>query len=373
MKALVLFLTAGFGSKTSMIWSESRILRKVYSRHPRQLRDTVRSSMLSKPEDPDPYEVFFHLYTQMSKGRHRTLNRTYSTLFYCFFYLLVVLDLAFFRQEDSKNYASAAILALRLPVLVSSLTVLGAARVTVLEGILYCLSVIGYYLSSQFSLSSDVSNKLGFTTSSTVMQKWLFGTPIGSTPWDVIQEKLQRGVVFGSFFLFLANLFVFIFVKNRFGNTTSDIVGKMWDAEKVRWTRDPGEDPEPITSTLHWRQQRRLDGVSAKMRNAPLIRTNASEVATSDSFVLRVLVRVMEADIEKILPFFNTLALVVLKYVGIVAFPTYRAKSSDEFILDSFMEISSIFALFMLYVNETRVEDTLFELLLWIAHMPQRS
>ena len=80
LRFIALIFAAALQHKQEIFWNEARILRKIISRHPRAVRASVIPDVLSNPTNPDPDEVFFYLYVEYSKGRHRMYSRMYPAL-----------------------------------------------------------------------------------------------------------------------------------------------------------------------------------------------------------------------------------------------------------------------------------------------------
>lgn len=97
-----------------MLWSESRILRKLDCRDPRVILDSILAT--------DLYGAFSEIYISFSKGRHRKFSRVYYSL-----YLIFIISIDVMSGLLGVDFStSEALLALRVMVYFGSFTVLGA-------------------------------------------------------------------------------------------------------------------------------------------------------------------------------------------------------------------------------------------------------
>ena len=337
-KVILLVGAAALQSKSGILWSESRILRKVHARFPFKLRNSVTPDMLSNPEDPDPYEVFFHLYLQLSKGRHRTYSRAYSALFYGFLYITAIVEFVYFTYggEAIRISTSEAFIALKLPVLVNSLTVLGATNLTLFERLLL-LSVLTAY-------------------GTIVMVIGLGHVQISQKAASILRIVFITGSVSVVFIEFCYYVYAYL----GFSSSISDIVARMFSVQKERWIKDTKSYQERIIEKLRPKQNKRLKKLSKEaQRKAGKLK---------ESVFSRIKRTWVEKDFDTFIAFFNFLAWNGLSLVDAFTWGQQESKYLSILVVIGMLDI---LATFMLFVNDSRVEEDLFKELLKIAHMPE--
>lgn len=117
--------------KAPMLWSTSRILRKIQSTsRPESLLQAVSATSLQ--------EAFSQLYVSLSKGRHRRFSRIYGQLYFLF---IVFIDVSDTFLNVNVIY-SEALLALRVLIYFGAFAVLGARAFTFVESmVIYGLAL----------------------------------------------------------------------------------------------------------------------------------------------------------------------------------------------------------------------------------------
>lgn len=121
VRVLLLVTAAALQFKAPMLWSESRILRKLRSRTSSDIVDSIKSR--------DLQSAFAEIYIQFSKGRHRKFSRFYYDLYFIFVLATDVVSWTF----EADYSISDAILALRFMIYFGAFTVLGARSLGFLE------------------------------------------------------------------------------------------------------------------------------------------------------------------------------------------------------------------------------------------------
>ena len=129
----ILFATI-LQSKAAMLWSESRILRKINDRTHSTLTDGITTT--------DTNIRFATIFKNLSKGRHRRFSRMFS---HFFLFFGVGLDLMF-SLEHFRNVSviptSEALTTVRALIYFGSFTVLGVRPLSRLETLGLCLVVL---------------------------------------------------------------------------------------------------------------------------------------------------------------------------------------------------------------------------------------
>lgn len=121
VRILLLVFAGALQFKAPMLWSESRILRKLECRTPNIILDPIIST--------DLHGAFSEIYISFSKGRHRIFSRVYYDL-----YLLFVVSIDALSGLLGVDFStSEALLALRIMIYFGSFAVLGARALTGLE------------------------------------------------------------------------------------------------------------------------------------------------------------------------------------------------------------------------------------------------
>lgn len=116
--------------KMDMMWSESRIFRKLVKQIKRKGKKNIRQEVINSFPQSECHndESFGRLYTMMSKGRHRTISRVYSYLLLWTFWILDIL-ISFGAVNEFAIFDSEALTVLRLMLSMGALQVVGAIRV----------------------------------------------------------------------------------------------------------------------------------------------------------------------------------------------------------------------------------------------------
>lgn len=126
----LIFLTGALATKTAMLWSSSRILRKL-----RAIQQTQSpSQLLSSVRKTSPDIAFSDFYIQYAKGRHRAFSRAYEHLY---IFVITTMDvMSALLPFGTSLFRSEALLSLRVIAYCGSFTVLGARALTPGEAIL---------------------------------------------------------------------------------------------------------------------------------------------------------------------------------------------------------------------------------------------
>ena len=174
--------------------------------------------------------------------------------------------------------------------------------------------------------------------------------------------------VIGFFSAIFVEACVYIYANLGFASSISDIVGRMWLVQRERWKEEPHGHREPITARLHFRQRMRLEKISNEIQGKDPTERTTAENTMKETVFSKIRKRLVEKDYDKLIGFFDIFALTGLNLVSAL---TWGHEESRQLSVLVFMETLDLLAAFMFYINDTRVEEILFEELLRIAHMPQ--
>lgn len=123
VRVILILTAAAVQVKAPTLWSESRTLRKLQAQSMFKLQGMVVGA------ENGVDAVFVELYSSLSKGRHRSLGRTFGSFYFLFTAVLDMLDI--FTSADILM--SEAIMALRGLIYAGSFAVLGARKLTYAE------------------------------------------------------------------------------------------------------------------------------------------------------------------------------------------------------------------------------------------------
>lgn len=146
---LLLFITLLLQSRPNMIWSDSRMLRKINYRlqaqTPLRLFTDIRQGLDEEIDGESIAEskdiVFARLYEKLSKGRNRFVGRSFT---HFAFISLWCIELAeSFEQPYIEILESEVLISFRLLLTVGSFGTLGAFKPTLAEAISLSLSISG--------------------------------------------------------------------------------------------------------------------------------------------------------------------------------------------------------------------------------------
>lgn len=158
MLALIVFIQA----KMQVLWSDSRMLRKLRTELRDKGADSIRAQILQTARRPcSPDEIVSKLYMRLSKGRHRRIGRLYSHVYIIFTWIFDVVS--FLPSSGVALLTSDAVSAFRLSIAAGSLTVLGARPLTVLEAIILLSALAIYIFSIAFVPSLPDSRGVSLT------------------------------------------------------------------------------------------------------------------------------------------------------------------------------------------------------------------
>lgn len=121
---LITLVAAVINSKASMLWAESRMLRKLNSPNRGEVEwvESVKQSM--PQQDHFNFEaVFANSVITLSKGRHTRFGRLYSHIYLAF---TVSIDLIVFAFDTDVILTSDVVIAFRLLIYSGALSVMGA-------------------------------------------------------------------------------------------------------------------------------------------------------------------------------------------------------------------------------------------------------
>lgn len=142
---VMLAFAALLQSKAHLLWSDSRILRKLRTELEYRTTDQLRLQVeQSVGKTCTPNEIFAHLYIRLAKGRHRRLGRLFTHIYIFFTWSL---DLLVLSSIVISLLSSDAVSGIRLLIAVGSLTVLGARPLTILETLCILLTLTAYLLT----------------------------------------------------------------------------------------------------------------------------------------------------------------------------------------------------------------------------------
>lgn len=157
---IYLWVTILLQTRSVMIWSEARILRKLRSKlhcTPAAIvREEVSAELRASGVPVTPENIFGRLYVSMAKGRQSTINRLLPSINVL---SLLLLDLLSFSNITTGVWTSDAHLAFRLMLASGSLAVLGARSLSVCEmmGAVLCCGLYVASLVTVGSLNKPVS------------------------------------------------------------------------------------------------------------------------------------------------------------------------------------------------------------------------
>ena len=336
LRFAILIIAAVLQQKQGIFWNEARIPRKLKSRHPRAIRNNVVPEVLSNPQNPDPYEVFFYLYIGYSKGRHRKYSRMYAVCYYYFSFAIPILG--YFVSPEI--YKSDAILALSLPIYAGSLSVIGASGIELKEIVIFIL--------------------MASCTTACTMLLGLGHISLSHTTTDIL--AILYIVILGIFLL--SSVVGFWSIASKSSTAISGIVGNMWRVERENFTEVPRGGRESIRSKLSTLQEYRLDEVSriAKRTLEPpqgVEESQASQVPLAQNVgIIQRLLHLKEYG-----DLFSFWILITLSSLILVE------QGSSTLASIVLMDLMKLVGALMIFINNTRVEEELFDKLMKIAHM----
>lgn len=146
---LLLFITLLLQSRPNMIWSDSRMLRKIKYRLQAQtpfrifaevrqgLDEEIDGELICESNDI----VFARLYEKLSKGRNRFVGRSFTHFAFISLWFIELAEI--FEQPYIQLLESEVLISFRLLLTVGSFVILGAFKPTVAETIILSFSISG--------------------------------------------------------------------------------------------------------------------------------------------------------------------------------------------------------------------------------------
>lgn len=169
---ILLAIVAVMQFKSNLLWSHSRIFRKITKLQELKNASLIRSQIkeeynIGDGEDQND-RIFSCLYISMAKGKNRLSGRVFSTLFVFFYLVLNVLQRIPFAANEIEFIASSEVyLTLEMSLAVASVTVLGAFRTTkcIKVLVLLAMALVSYGFAMYFSFTRTLV-RYNYTTES---------------------------------------------------------------------------------------------------------------------------------------------------------------------------------------------------------------
>lgn len=144
-EALVTLVAGFLVFKMQVLWSESRMLRKLRARSAEQVAVITSAS--------DEMQNFSQIYAHFAKGRHRRISRVYQSLFYLFLFSFDTLV-----QQDQLDPSDGGIMALRSVLYSGLFSVWGARPFSLRESLLLVSCVIFHLCVTSVFLAGVVGD-----------------------------------------------------------------------------------------------------------------------------------------------------------------------------------------------------------------------
>lgn len=333
---LVIIAAAGLQIKSQMLWSESRMLRKVRSYHPQELRNYALPILMSNPQNPHQNEIFTELYVKLSKGRHRPYGRLYPM---CYYYFTYIVDMLGFSSSKFETLATSdSLIAFRLLIYLGSLTVLGAKRLSAKETILLISMVT--MIASSILLSGIGVIIVPESAVSKITAVW----------WVLFSISIASDSVY------------FVFVIKGYSTTISDIAYAIWN-EKQKRLKIGGLADTEVSSYLHPKQKKRLDMMSNRALESLELQKIEAPKASRSCFPTIAMMK----DFDYWILIRN---IILFSGESLLGSWLWGRQSSTALPAIVFLECLQYVGGFMLFINDTKVEPELFKELMKIAELP---
>lgn len=341
----LLVLTIILQVRHTVLWSESRMLRKLKyklkvqkaKKIAKSVRDNIDVDIDGTPESVSSDIVFARLYQSLSKGRHRLLGRAFTQLAYISLWALEMAET--FERPFRQILNSDVLLSFRCLLAVASFTVLGAFRPTISEIILILL-----WLFVPLTVSYVVWEEVLYDNST-------YQKAFKVTCW------INRVIIILGMIMSIVRFVLSVFGFDDEISTTVSVILRR---------RTSGKQ-------LSRRQQRKLD----KMRNHVNLQrdihhrgiTNCTYDGQLSPWTLRSATAWKIRCGFKLGSWFDIVVFNVAVLDGILTVPTlHNEKEFGRFFL---LQVASFCFFLCILINDSHVEKELFFKLLWISEIEQ--